>query len=198
MGAKRLGPKLTPNTIKCYRYQRAIVDKVCIECGSLARVQRNMIAICSDNCRTSRRRKARPATYRVCPVCSVKFGPIDHLKRKTCSPKCRVKFLSGRKSKQIQTPEARRASKAIRYELSMGRMVRPTRCEECRKECKPEAAHFNYTERLRVRWLCVSCHRKWDKAKPKRGTIKIPLDRWAKYTGKDPVREDGTAWSKLK
>ncbi|MCC7409315.1 MAG: hypothetical protein IT442_14715 [Phycisphaeraceae bacterium] len=34
-----------------------------------------------------------------------------------------------------------------------------------------EAAHFNYDEPLRVRWLCCSCHRRWDKRHPKHGTI---------------------------
>jgi hypothetical protein len=26
----------------------------------------------------------------------------------------------------------------------------------------------------------------------------VVLDRWAKFTGKDPVREDGIAWSEIK
>lgn len=28
--------------------------------------------------------------------------------------------------------------------------------------------------------------------------IQVILDRWAKFTGKDPVREDGVKWSEIK
>lgn len=35
--------------------------------------------------------------------------------------------------------------------------------------------------------------------KPKAGDVRSSdLDRWAKYTGRDPIREDGTPWSKIK
>jgi len=46
-------------------------------------------------------------------------------------------------------------------------LVRPKQCEDCRDECRAEAAHYNYDEPLVVRWLCSSCHRYWDVEEPK-------------------------------
>lgn len=51
-------------------------------------------------------------------------------------------------------------------------MVKPAACDECgTTEARIEAAHFDYGEPERVRWLCASCHRRWDWAEPKGGTV---------------------------
>lgn len=50
-----------------------------------------------------------------------------------------------------------------------GRLVRPDTCEECGQQARIEAAHWNYSEALRVRWLCRPCHIKWDREVPKSG-----------------------------
>jgi hypothetical protein len=53
-------------------------------------------------------------------------------------------------------------------------VVRPNACEECgATDCRIEGAHFDYDEPLRVRWLCISCHRRWDKRDPKGATYKL-------------------------
>lgn len=64
-------------------------------------------------------------------------------------------------------PEVDRAGNNLRYAVKTGKIVRPDGCEECHRPCKPEGAHFNYAEPLRVRWLCRSCHRSWDRREPK-------------------------------
>ena len=66
-----------------------------------------------------------------------------------------------------RAPESHRAHEAVRRAIKSGRLVRPDTCEECGAGGTIEAAHFNYSERLRVRWLCLSCHRSWDRAEPK-------------------------------
>jgi hypothetical protein len=48
--------------------------------------------------------------------------------------------------------------------IQRGDLVRPAECEQCRIACKPDAAHYDYNEPLRVRWLCRKCHRRWDVA----------------------------------
>lgn len=54
--------------------------------------------------------------------------------------------------------------------IDAGKITRGTSCEECKDTgCFIEAAHFNYDEPLRVRWLCRTCHRRWDKQQPKGG-----------------------------
>lgn len=60
-----------------------------------------------------------------------------------------------------------RAWAAVAQAIASGTLVRPSLCEECGKPCEPDAAHFNYRELLRVRWLCKSCHSTWDLAEPK-------------------------------
>lgn len=44
--------------------------------------------------------------------------------------------------------------------LKKGTLVRPGRCENCGKECKPHAHHDDYAKPLEVRWLCPPCHRR--------------------------------------
>jgi hypothetical protein len=50
----------------------------------------------------------RPQTFRNCPYCGKRFGPLDHLKRKFCSRTCASKGTpSGKKGKHY--PKTRRA-----------------------------------------------------------------------------------------
>lgn len=59
------------------------------------------------------------------------------------------------------------ASGVVQRELKKGNITRPSACEECGKECKPDAAHADYGRVLDIRWLCKSCHNKWDRKTPK-------------------------------
>lgn len=61
-----------------------------------------------------------------------------------------------------------RTSSTIQRLTKRGLLVRPERCEECGIKGKPiDAAHFDYAYPLLFRWLCRSCHRKWDVEQPK-------------------------------
>lgn len=71
-----------------------------------------------------------------------------------------------------QNPERyaiqRKAAALVFRAIQRGDLVRPSTCEQCGKSgCMIEAAHYNYDEPLRVRWLCRGCHKKWDRADPK-------------------------------
>lgn len=61
-----------------------------------------------------------------------------------------------------RTPEMARAGCAVYYALRTGKLIRPAACEACQTIGRVEAAHYNYTEKLRIRWLCRSCHLSWD------------------------------------
>ena len=62
----------------------------------------------------------------------------------------------------------------VRYYVKAGALVRPMRCEECGTESnRIEAAHFDYAQPLRIRWLCRRCHVVWDRREPKGGTFAV-------------------------
>ena len=54
------------------------------------------------------------------------------------------------------------ARSAVYAAIKRGDLVRPSYCEECWSESFIEAAHHDYDKPLDVRWLCRSCHRRWD------------------------------------
>lgn len=117
----------------------------------------------------------RPRSWTICPVCLHLFV-LNRLDRRFCSYACKVKAqTTGRRTKRRTTTKARSAQSLLRYHIQAGNIVRPTRCEECGATDRPiEGAHFNYDEPLRVRWLCVPCHRRWDKREPKDATYIVP------------------------
>ena len=111
-------------------------------------------------------------TFAVCPVCRCIFGPLPNLSRRFCSMECKaISQSTGMQRIHRPTRAARKAQSLIRYHVDAGNIQRPKTCEECGATGRIEAAHFNYDEPLRVRWLCCSCHRRWDKREPKNGTF---------------------------
>lgn len=166
----------TPERIN--KYQRTVVQKKCSECEVLFSQMRRLSGIWPP-CIKKRRANFRPKTYKMCDFCKNKFGPVDHLKRKFCSYKCKAaKQSTGIKSHHRSNRIARNAQRLIKYYIDKGAIIRPNNCEECGNHGKKiEAAHFDYSDPLRVRWLCRSCHVLWDKKNPKNGTIKINVPR---------------------
>jgi hypothetical protein len=65
-----------------------------------------------------------------------------------------------------------RAGNAVQRAMKRGTLVRPDACEECGRACKPQGAHSDYTRPLDVRWLCRSCHSRWDMAEPKTASLR--------------------------
>lgn len=49
--------------------------------------------------------------------------------------------------------------------LKNGEIIRPNNCEECGRECKPEAARLDYDKPLDISWLCRACRIKFNKTK---------------------------------
>ena len=164
----------------------------CTECHGIASrpcqvCHRNFVGksgrkACSKSCHD----QMRPPTFRRCQQCEQLFGPVDHLRRRFCSMQCKVISQStGRKKFRKTTTKARNAQSLLRYHIQAGHIVRPKTCEECGSVDRPiEGAHFNYDEPLRVRWLCLSCHRRWDKREPKHATYVVGFS--------EPRREAGT------
>lgn len=57
-------------------------------------------------------------------------------------------------------PEHRSAQNAVAKAVRSGKLVRPEKCEECGKECKPGAYHLDPLKKLDVLWLCYRCQGK--------------------------------------
>lgn len=73
---------------------------------------------------------------------------------------------------KLKNPERMRviktAGSAVHRAVRDGRLVRASACEQCGKsDCRIEAAHIDYRVPLIVRWLCRSCHVKYDIQNPK-------------------------------
>lgn len=77
-----------------------------------------------------------------------------------------------------------RARRAVQKAIREGRLVPSKVCEECgTSSVRIEPAHFNYVELERVRWLCVSCHRRWDRIHPKGADLPLVPHKRKVLTG---------------
>lgn len=74
---------------------------------------------------------------------------------------------ANRKRWQAQNMEKHRAHNRVYYAISVGKLVRPETCEHCGLECKPQAAHHDYSLPLDVLWLCAPCHSRYDASRRK-------------------------------
>lgn len=78
-----------------------------------------------------------------------------------------------KKYRKKQTPEERadiqrrwrdsnrekvNAQARVQTAVKNGTLDRPTCCDVCLIDCKPEAHHSDYRKPLEVHWLCTSCH----------------------------------------
>ena len=149
---------------KCY----ALSTRICRVCGSAYEGHINRI-ICSPECK----KVYRPQTFKACAHCGKTFGPVSHLVTRYCSQKCRSASLrtEQKKPRQVATSQAKAAQSAVARALKLGHLARPNACTECGHTGRIEAAHYDYGSPLEVRWLCRSCHSRWDWAQPKGGTI---------------------------
>jgi len=157
--------------------QKLSVEFICKGCGTSffdnpSQKRKFCCRACADKYKPKRVRQSLH-----CKKCGKEFYPIGgHLGQLFCSRECG--YRRGRTKRTITIPKARAAQRLVSYYIDKGELIRPTICEECGQEKKIEAAHYNYDEPLKVRWLCRSCHVTWDKQNPKGAT-------YAKFIGKE-------------
>jgi hypothetical protein len=132
----------------------------------------------------------KPQRFRRCDECDKIFGPIKRLSSVFCSQSCHYNKRKGQPKKPRSKPtvDARRATGLLAYYVKSGKIIKPDKCEECGAgNRKIDGAHFDYSKKLLVRWLCRSCHTKWDHAEPKGGTVIV--ERWQNLTGGKATRK---------
>lgn len=158
--------------------------RVCIQCAG-AFEGKSGVRLCSPTCRQAH----RPQTFKDCRQCGTRFGPVTHLARQFCSYRCKCAAqATGCKADYKTHRKARSAQSLVRYHVLAGNMAKPAACENCAAVGYVEAAHFNYDQPFRVRWLCRSCHRIWDHHEPKGGTYRV----WPELqTGQPPPESEG-------
>lgn len=113
-----------------------------------------------------------------CPVCKKKFVAVK--RRKFCSIGCSVTlsnrrrlgplsnfWISGRtedervESYKQEHPNRVKAVNDLNYAVESGRVTKGTVCEICGTSGEKIAGHHQeYSEPLKVNWLCYSCHKK--------------------------------------
>lgn len=80
-------------------------------------------------------------------------------------PTYQGRTVSRQRLHQLRYPEKHRARKAVAQAISTGELLRPDKCDQCSRPCKPQAHHDDYDNPLAVRWLCSGkdgCHSKAD------------------------------------
>jgi ribosomal protein S27AE len=92
------------------------------------------------------------------------------LQRRWLKSNRKIATENGRRWKQLNPERAHVmevAATRVRSAIRKGVLSRPACCEQCGTTGAIEAAHYDYTRPLDVRWLCRRCHRAWDQAEPK-------------------------------
>lgn len=79
-----------------------------------------------------------------------------------------AKFAEWRRVHPQRYAQMQYAHRRVNIAIKNGELVRPTSCEACGEAAVPiDAAHHDYSQLFAVRWLCRSCHTRWDVKTPK-------------------------------
>ena len=57
-------------------------------------------------------------------------------------------------------PHKQRAHMKVSSAIRSGKLVRPTSCETCNRDCKPVTHHDDYSKPFCIRWMCGSCQKR--------------------------------------
>lgn len=62
------------------------------------------------------------------------------------------------KEQRKSVPEKPRARDAVKQAIRKGKIAKAEQCEKCLSKNRIQAHHENYSEPLKVTWLCPQCH----------------------------------------
>lgn len=99
---------------------------------------------------------------------SKKNNEYHRIYRKTDVGKINLKKASVKRDKKF--PNAYKCRYKTVNLIKLGELIRPSNCDTCGSDCKPNGHHCDYNDPLDIMWLCASCHRDWHK-------VNTPLNR---------------------
>jgi len=82
------------------------------------------------------------------------------------SPKGRAMQHPLKKAWAMRNPEKRAAHVAVGNAVRDGKLIKPDACQGCGHIGRLEAHHKDYSEPLKVVWLCIPCHKEMHKELP--------------------------------
>ena len=91
-------------------------------------------------------------------LCADKIKEYEHTRSKTKKRKELSKFY--RKKYRLEHPERVAIYLKLKRAIESGKIVRPSCCSICGKECKPVAHHHDYSKPLDVIFVCQQCHKR--------------------------------------
>lgn len=75
------------------------------------------------------------------------------------TPKRKRQVAESQRRRRKRNPEKDRARRLLWQAIIAGKVIRPTKCQQCGRACEPEAHHWDYYKPLDVLWWCFKCHR---------------------------------------
>lgn len=144
--------------------------------------------LCIRNQKTGKQKRTMNTKEIKCSICGKIFSKdIKRInqteklgKAHVCSRKCASKISNSKRSGIINTkasqntrsdrnkrPEEYKARQLVRQAIKKGSIERPTYCEVCSTQCRPEAHHEDHSQPYLILWVCQECHKFHDKHKLK-------------------------------
>jgi formylmethanofuran dehydrogenase subunit E len=158
-----------------FHRRRSVKSGITPQCKNCTRIRLNEWRRANPDKRAAQNRRARPdaaqrkATYqrtRVVLVPRHRQWYTENREQEIAKAVRRTK--EWRKEHPKEQRLLGRAWRAVSVAIEQGLLVRPVDCEQCGAHgVQIDAAHYDYREPLRVRWLCRRCHSDWDRTQPK-------------------------------
>lgn len=79
--------------------------------------------------------------------------------RYTKTPKGKLNTNTKGKRMRQRYPDKWRAREQLRYAVKMGRVIKPSHCDNCNNARSLDGHHDDYSKPLEVAWLCDLCHK---------------------------------------
>jgi hypothetical protein len=94
-------------------------------------------------------------TYYMCRECNTE----RHRKYRT-TQQGKINTYKAVKKYVQKNREKSSAWEKVQNAVKNGNLIKPIVCEKCKKSTQLDAHHNDYTQVLRVKWLCRACHKK--------------------------------------